>query len=74
MDFGFSNKLIPLPPLEEQLNIVHTIEKLYNYIEKASIETFSISLIKSKKCRFYLEFDAVPHKVERALAWLLFSL
>ena len=26
----FSNKLIPLPPLEEQLNIVHTIEKLYN--------------------------------------------
>ena len=31
----FSNKLIPLPPLEEQLNIVHTIEKLYNYIEKS---------------------------------------
>ena len=26
---------IPLPPLEEQLNIVHTIEKLYNYIEKS---------------------------------------
>ena len=27
--------LLPLPPLEEQLNIVHTIEKLYNYIEKS---------------------------------------
>ena len=31
----FSNKLIPLPPLEEQLNIVHIIEKLYGYIEKS---------------------------------------
>ena len=31
----FSKKVIPLPPLEEQFNIVQAIEELYNYIEKS---------------------------------------